>query len=80
MKVKKLSMDDINFVVKCCNNRMFDCDECPYRFSKRHSSSYNNYDCVCDLNYVRLDDFDNIEDFVNLMTELGEEEVRDIDD
>ena len=80
MKAKKLTDDNIEFINKCCDNRMFDCDNCAYKFSKTYKTSCNtNIACVCDLrNITFLYEFEDIEELIEIMTELSEEEIGEI--
>ena len=82
MKAKKLSYDDIEFINKCCNNKLFSCENCKYKFSHTYKTSTNTeIYCVCDLLYnaKEIMDFENIEEMLEIFNELGEEEIGDIE-
>ena len=80
MKAKKLTDENIEFINKCCDNRMFNCDNCKYKFSKTyHTSNNTDITCVCDLrNITFLYEFEDIAEVVDILSELGEEEIGDI--
>ena len=76
-KVKELTPGEIGLVVKKCNNCEITCLRCKYSFSKRYKGASMIFDCVYDLDKLLIDYFESIEEAIELLTELGEEEVGD---
>lgn len=79
MKAGKLTRDDIEFINRCCDNRMYDCDTCKFMFSKEYTvSPSKDIHCVCDLRFLSLDEFEDIDKFVEMLIEIKNEDIGDV--
>ena len=79
MKASKLKYDDIEFINRCCDNDMYECSTCKFKFSKEyHTNTYKNIHCVCDMRHLDITDFTDIEECVEILSEIAEEEIGDV--